>query len=212
MSDAVVRTLCRVYVTRRHLLEWVTAAQAKAGLGLELRGFYRRMAGGLVLTVATAAVVGWRRYDVLVAVMPVLLLWLGSPALARWVSLPGLAVPNAPPFGGRHTRASIDRPPDLALLHDIRGSGGPLAASGQLPGRSQARGGPPDVAHQPGSVPALDGGRPGFRLDGHARNRGPAGSHAPDHAAARALPRPLLQLVRHDGPPPARSAIRVIGR
>src|SRR5262247_1695244 len=45
MGDAVVRTLCRVYVTRRRLLEWVTAAQAKAGLGLDMRGFYRRMAG-----------------------------------------------------------------------------------------------------------------------------------------------------------------------
>jgi len=30
MSDAIVRTLARVYVTRRNLLEWVTAAQAKA--------------------------------------------------------------------------------------------------------------------------------------------------------------------------------------
>jgi cyclic beta-1,2-glucan synthetase len=104
MSDAAVRTLCRVYLTRRHLLEWVTAAQAKAGLGLELRGFYRRMAGGLVLTVVTAAVVGWRRYDVLAAVMPLLLLWLGSPALARWVSLPGLAVPNVP-LSAAETRA-----------------------------------------------------------------------------------------------------------
>ncbi|HYS93752.1 MAG TPA: glucoamylase family protein [Candidatus Acidoferrales bacterium] len=96
MSDAVVRTLCRVYVTHRHLLEWVTAAQAKAGLGLGIRGFYRRMAGGLVLTVITAAIVGWQRYEVVGALMPLLLLWLGAPALARWVSLPGLAAPNAP--------------------------------------------------------------------------------------------------------------------
>ena len=62
------------------------------------------MAGGLVLTVATAAVVGWRRSDVLAAVMPLLLLWLGSPALARWVSLPGLAAPNAP-LSAADTRA-----------------------------------------------------------------------------------------------------------
>jgi len=32
MTDAIVRTLVRVYGTRRSLLEWVTAAQAKAGL------------------------------------------------------------------------------------------------------------------------------------------------------------------------------------
>ncbi len=104
MGDAVVRTLCRVYITHHHLLEWVTAAQAKVGLGLDLRGFYRRMAGGLVLTVTTAALVGWRRYEVLGAVIPLLLLWLASPALARWVSLPGLAAPNAP-LSAADTRA-----------------------------------------------------------------------------------------------------------
>src|SRR4029077_12146245 len=49
MSDAIVRTLIRVYVTRRHLLEWVTAAQEKAGLRLGLRGVDRRMAGGVML-------------------------------------------------------------------------------------------------------------------------------------------------------------------
>jgi cyclic beta-1,2-glucan synthetase len=65
MSDAIVRTVMRVYVTRRHLLEWVTAAQAKAGLRLDLRGFCRRMAGGVLLAVASAVLVLWpgrRRY------------------------------------------------------------------------------------------------------------------------------------------------------
>ena len=46
MSDAIARTLFRMYVTHRRLLEWVTAAQAKAGLRFDLRGFYRRMAAG----------------------------------------------------------------------------------------------------------------------------------------------------------------------
>jgi cyclic beta-1,2-glucan synthetase len=91
MSDAIVRTLVRVYVTHRHLLEWVTAAQAKSGLGLGLWGFYRRMAGGLAFALCAAAVVGWRRPEVLAAVVPFLLLWMGSPAMARWVSSPGLA-------------------------------------------------------------------------------------------------------------------------
>ena len=37
MTDAIVRTLLRVYVTRRKLLEWVTAAQAKSGFDLQPR-------------------------------------------------------------------------------------------------------------------------------------------------------------------------------
>ncbi len=54
MTDAIIRTLWRVYVTRRRLLEWVTAAQAKSGFDLSLSSFYRRMSG----TVALAALVG----------------------------------------------------------------------------------------------------------------------------------------------------------
>jgi cyclic beta-1,2-glucan synthetase len=42
MTDAILRTLFRVYVTRRKLLEWVTAAQAKLGFELTVSSFYRR--------------------------------------------------------------------------------------------------------------------------------------------------------------------------
>ena len=41
MTDAIVRTLFRVYVTRRKLLEWVTAAQAKSGFDITLGSVYR---------------------------------------------------------------------------------------------------------------------------------------------------------------------------
>jgi len=91
MSDAIVRTLVRMCVTRRNLLEWVTAAQAKAGLRLDLHGFYRRMAGGLSLAAAAAAVVAWGGLGAWPFALPFLLLWAASPAVARWISLPWLA-------------------------------------------------------------------------------------------------------------------------
>ena len=47
MTDAIVRTLFRVYVTRRKLLEWVTAAQAKSGFDITLGSVYRRMGGAV---------------------------------------------------------------------------------------------------------------------------------------------------------------------
>ena len=50
--DAVERVV--VGGTGRGMLEWVTAAQAKIGLGLEVRAFYRRMAGGVALAVMAA--------------------------------------------------------------------------------------------------------------------------------------------------------------
>ncbi len=55
MTDAMVRTLVRLAATRRKLLEWVTAAQARSGLSLDLGAFYRRMAGGVALAAAAAA-------------------------------------------------------------------------------------------------------------------------------------------------------------
>src|SRR6266540_1021291 len=90
MTDAIVRTLVRVYVTHRNLLEWVTAAQAKAGLRLDLRGFYRRMAGGVTLAAIATAVVAWRGPEAWPVALPFLLLWAGSPVVARWISLPRL--------------------------------------------------------------------------------------------------------------------------
>src|SRR4029077_19275434 len=49
MSDAILRTLGRLFITRRNLLEWVTAAQSKYAVDLKLSGMYRRMTGGILL-------------------------------------------------------------------------------------------------------------------------------------------------------------------
>ena len=95
MSDAIARTLVRVFVTRKKLLEWVTAAQAKSGLRLDLLGFYRRMLSGVMLAIAAAAFVAWWRPEAWPAALPFLLLWAGSPAVARWISLPSLAAKAA---------------------------------------------------------------------------------------------------------------------
>ena len=88
MTDASLRTLARLYVTRRSLLEWMTAAQATSGRTLDLAGFYRQMAGGVVIAAAAAALVlsakpgaGW-------IAAPFVVLWLAAPLVARWISLP----------------------------------------------------------------------------------------------------------------------------
>jgi cyclic beta-1,2-glucan synthetase len=88
MSDAIVRTLVRVYITHRRLLEWVTAAQAKAGLRLDLRGFCYRMGGGVALAAGAAVAVAWGRPEAWPAALPFLMLWAASPAVARWISVP----------------------------------------------------------------------------------------------------------------------------
>ncbi len=96
MSDAIARTLVRVYLTHRRRLEWVTAAQAKAGLRLDLRGFCRRMAGGVVLAAVVAVAVALGRPEAVPAALPFLILWAAAPAVARWISVPRRMAVAAP--------------------------------------------------------------------------------------------------------------------
>ena len=88
MSDAILRTLGRLLITRRNLLEWVTAAQAKYAVNLNLFGIFRRMAGGLLLALASFVAVSFGRHQALPASLPFILLWAASPAIARWISQP----------------------------------------------------------------------------------------------------------------------------
>ncbi|MGE0277778.1 MAG: glucoamylase family protein [Nitrospiraceae bacterium] len=88
MSDAILRTLGRLVVTRTHLLEWVTAAQARDSYSCRLGGMYKRMAGGLILTAAAGVMVILAGDEAWPAALPFILLWALGPAVARWVSLP----------------------------------------------------------------------------------------------------------------------------
>jgi cyclic beta-1,2-glucan synthetase len=88
MGDAILRTLFRLFISKRRLLEWVTAAQAQSGLDLELAGFYRRMWGALVLGSAAgvaALLAGTQGFSLAV---PFTALWLASPWVAWRASVP----------------------------------------------------------------------------------------------------------------------------
>ena len=92
MADAIGRTLWRLGVSRRHLLEWVPAAQTAIGPRLDLLGFVRRMAGAIVIGGAAAIVALTSRHGTWPLAFPFAALWLASPAVARFVSLsPGAA-------------------------------------------------------------------------------------------------------------------------
>jgi cyclic beta-1,2-glucan synthetase len=88
MSDAIARTLVRLCLTRRPMLEWTTAAQAKSGLSLDMASGYRRMRGALVLAGAGGVLVAVVRPESWAVAAPFVLLWGLSPVVARWVSRP----------------------------------------------------------------------------------------------------------------------------
>ncbi|MGH7549424.1 MAG: DUF3131 domain-containing protein, partial [Gemmatimonadota bacterium] len=88
MVDAIVRTLYRKYVSRRHLLEWVTAAQAGSGVSRNLGQAYRKMWPAVALGVAVLALLFAIRPMAALEAFPVVALWLASPAFALWLSRP----------------------------------------------------------------------------------------------------------------------------
>ena len=86
MGDAVGRTLVRLFITRRHLLEWVPAAQAMIKPRLDLLGFYRRMAGGVGLSVLVAPILLLARDGAWILAAPFAALWIIAPAVMLWTS------------------------------------------------------------------------------------------------------------------------------
>ena len=96
MTDAIVRTLARVYVTRRNLLEWVTAAQAKSGFELSLSSSYRSMSHTCALAVVVGVMVAFQPPEVWPIAAPFVLLWVLSPIVAYWISLPPRAAEDQP--------------------------------------------------------------------------------------------------------------------
>ncbi len=101
MIDAISRTLFRVFVSRRNLLQWVTAAQANLSSQLDLYSAYRRMSGGVAIALVAAALIGYLRPDDWPLVAPFVILWIASPAIAVWISL-------SPPVTGHLAVAEVD--------------------------------------------------------------------------------------------------------
>ena len=95
MTDAITRTLFRVFVRRRRLLEWVTAAQSKVRVRLDLGETYRWMGGGIALSAGAVVLLARMAPASWPIAAPFVVLWMLSPAVARWASLPrGFAGPK----------------------------------------------------------------------------------------------------------------------
>lgn len=96
MTDAIGRTLFRLVVSGRNLLEWVTAAQAELSSRLGLLGFYRRMSASVVIGAVAILIVGVAGRGAWWIVLPFAILWTAAPAIARRISVSPLIAGRLP--------------------------------------------------------------------------------------------------------------------
>ena len=96
MMDAIVRTLFRVLVSRRHLLEWVTAAQTQQSDRLDLFGVYRRMSSSVAIAILAFIAIGAIGHEAWWVAMPFVILWIAAPAVAYRISASPLVAGRLP--------------------------------------------------------------------------------------------------------------------
>jgi cellobiose phosphorylase len=86
--DAIGRTLVRLFVTRKRLLEWQTSSEAQRAKPASLAGFYATMWIAPVGALATGFLLGAGPPGQLSPALPVLGVWLAAPWMAWWISQP----------------------------------------------------------------------------------------------------------------------------
>lgn len=88
MADAVLRTLGRLCLTRRNLLEWVTAAQARSGAAQRLRDFYWDLRWGVLVALGAGSLCCLCNPEAWPVAATFVVLWMLAPVLAWRISSP----------------------------------------------------------------------------------------------------------------------------
>ena len=86
MSDAIARTLYRKLISRKKLLQWVTAADAEKSGRHDLAGFFWSMLPAILLTLEAGALTLTVRPAAFPTMGTFVVLWILSPVVAYWVS------------------------------------------------------------------------------------------------------------------------------
>ena len=93
--DAIGRTLLRLLVTHKRLLEWQTSSDSERTTRADLTGFYATMWIAPVVALGTGLFLVIRQPAQLSFALPILGVWLAAPWIAWWISQPiESATPN----------------------------------------------------------------------------------------------------------------------
>jgi cyclic beta-1,2-glucan synthetase len=90
-ADATLRTLWRLFVSHRHLLQWVSAAQSSFTGRYQVAPAYGRLKGGVILAAAALLLVLVVRPSSIALAAPFILAWAAAPAVAIAISRPPAA-------------------------------------------------------------------------------------------------------------------------
>ncbi|HSJ28397.1 MAG TPA: glucoamylase family protein [Acidimicrobiia bacterium] len=87
-GEAIVVTLWRLLVSRRNLLNWVTAEDTERQFGLDRSAFVRRMAPSMVVGLGAAVAAAVVKPEAVVPALAWSWMWVAAPFLAHWASIP----------------------------------------------------------------------------------------------------------------------------
>ncbi len=86
--DAVGRTLLRLLITRKRLLEWRTSSDTERSPRADVWGFFTTMWIAPAMAVAVTGLLMFVQPDQFPRVLPILALWAAAPWIAWWISQP----------------------------------------------------------------------------------------------------------------------------
>ncbi len=98
LLDAIARTLFRLTASRKHLLQWEPSAASGGRKRPGLGGQYQQMLGGLTLGLGACGVALAINPAAWPVAVPLMVLWLAAPAIARRISQPWVP-PSSHPLG-----------------------------------------------------------------------------------------------------------------
>lgn len=88
MIDAICRTLYRVFISKKNLLEWTTAFDMEKKLKNDLKSYFIRMKNSMVLSIVNILMVYVFKIQNIYLAMLISALWFLSPMIAYFISIP----------------------------------------------------------------------------------------------------------------------------
>lgn len=86
MLDAIIRTLYRLFISKKNLLEWQTAADVENKLGRKLENFIAAMWEGSLIAVIIVMLAFYNSMGSGLFILPSCVLWFFSPFIAYYIS------------------------------------------------------------------------------------------------------------------------------